>query len=652
MIFNDRGAWITSGIALIAVILTIPGQRAEALTADEKRCRDGKPDEVIRICTKLINSSTADYMRSIYLNNRALAWLAKQECDLAAADFEEAIRLEPDKTNQFGTNYYDLHLRLGGWVHAECKGDFDKAIAVASDAIRSSGKYAGGYMNRGSAYREKGDFGKALADYDKALTLADRNHHRIYNGRALVWRDMGELDKALADYDQAIRLDPRNPQYLSNRGEAWRLKGDLDRALNDQDRAVKLNPKHELALVLRGDTLRYKGDLQKAMNDYEAALRINKDYAPAFTGRGLVFEKMGEPTRARQEFEKALLARGNAGDVYKSARATAGARLAALNSGAIQPVIPAAPSKATSATSIPTPAIAVPPATDPAVDVAVAKAASGASVPVSVINLPSAVAPSKPIPAGEQSRRVALVIGNSAYTSVSPLLNPLRDAQAIAASLRHIGFDAVTLAADASREKLIDALRIFANESEKADWALVYYAGHGIEVNGVNYLIPVDARLAADRDVQFEAVPLDRVMAAVEGAKKLKLIILDACRDNPFAPQMRKTAAPGPVARADTAGGHVGTRSVGRGLAEVKVSAGSLVVYAAKHGQVALDGEGGNSPFAVALVQRIATPGVEINKVFRLIRDDVMEATAGRQEPFTYGSLPGREDFFFVAGKQ
>jgi uncharacterized caspase-like protein len=164
----------------------------------------------------------------------------------------------------------------------------------------------------------------------------------------------------------------------------------------------------------------------------------------------------------------------------------------------------------------------------------------------------------------------------------------------------------------------------------------------------MNYLIPVDAKLAADRDVQFEAVPLDQVMASVEGAKKLKLILLDACRDNPFAPQMRKTVAPEAVAANSTAGGAVGTRSVGRGLGEVKVSGASLVVYAAKHGQTALDGEGGNSPFAVAVVQRLATPNVEINKLFRLVRDDVMEATAGRQEPYTYGSLPGREDFFFV----
>jgi uncharacterized caspase-like protein len=203
----------------------------------------------------------------------------------------------------------------------------------------------------------------------------------------------------------------------------------------------------------------------------------------------------------------------------------------------------------------------------------------------------------------------------------------------------------VTLVEDASRQKLTDTLRAFADQVESADWAVVYFAGHGLEVNGVNYLIPVDAKIAVDRDAQFEAVRLDQVMTSVDGARKLKLVLLDACRNNPFT-QMRHSAAPEVVAA--TPGTATGARAIGGGLGEVKVTGATLVVYAAKHGQVALDGEGGNSPFAVAVVQRLATPGVEINKLFRLVRDDVMEATAGRQEPYTYGSLPGREDFYFV----
>jgi Caspase domain len=199
----------------------------------------------------------------------------------------------------------------------------------------------------------------------------------------------------------------------------------------------------------------------------------------------------------------------------------------------------------------------------------------------------------------------------------------------------------------ATREALVEALRKFAEEAEKADWAMIYYAGHGMEMNGVNYLIPVDAKLAADRDLQFEAVPLDQLLISVEGARKLKLILLDACRDNPFAPTMRRTATPEIVATGRSPGATMGTRSIGRGLGEVKVSGATLVVFAAKNGQTALDGEGRNSPFAIAVTQRIATPEVEITKVFRLVRDDVMEATAGRQEPYTYGSLPGKNHLLF-----
>lgn len=237
------------------------------------------------------------------------------------------------------------------------------------------------------------------------------------------------------------------------------------------------------------------------------------------------------------------------------------------------------------------------------------------------------------------------------------LTNPEHDAEVIAASLRAVGFDSVTLVEDGTREKMIGALRAFAAEAAKADWAVVYYSGHGMEAFGFNFLIPVDAKLSDPRDVLNETILLDQVMAAVDGAKKLKLVLLDACRTNPFLAAMHRTASldVGLTAASNTDGATAsrGTattvvRSVYRGLGEIKVPAGTLVAYAAKQGQTALDGQGNDSPFAIALVQRIATPNVEINKLFRLVRDDVLEATAGRQEPYTYGSLPGHEDFFFV----
>ena len=236
--------------------------------------------------------------------------------------------------------------------------------------------------------------------------------------------------------------------------------------------------------------------------------------------------------------------------------------------------------------------------------------------------------------AGAPESRIALVIGNAAYAAVPRLANPAQDAERMARTLRAAGFGTVTLVPDATRAEMIAALNRFSEEAERADWAVVYFAGHGVEVGGMNYLVPVDARMKADRDIGDEAVPLDRVLSAIEGARKLRLVILDACRDNPFLGTMRRTLA---------------TRSVGRGLARIEPDGGTLVAYAAKHGQTALDGEGANSPFVQALSGRIATPGLEINKLFRLVRDDVLAATGRRQEPFVYGSLPG-DDFFFVDG--
>lgn len=236
-----------------------------------------------------------------------------------------------------------------------------------------------------------------------------------------------------------------------------------------------------------------------------------------------------------------------------------------------------------------------------------------------------------PAPSGS---RIALVIGNSAYRNVPALANPGRDANSVAAALRASGFKTVQLQSDLTRETLTNALHKFASEADRADWAVVYYAGHGIEVNGTNYLIPIDATLAVDRDVEFETVPLDRVMSAVGGARKLRLVLLDACRDNPFANKMKRS---------------VGTRSAGRGLASVEPEAGTLVVFAAKAGQVASDGSDGNSPFVASLIKRMSTPGLEIRRLFDHVRDDVLDATRRQQQPFSYGSLPGSEDYFFRA---
>jgi hypothetical protein len=229
--------------------------------------------------------------------------------------------------------------------------------------------------------------------------------------------------------------------------------------------------------------------------------------------------------------------------------------------------------------------------------------------------------------------RVALVIGNGAYQSVPALNNPVPDAYLVASALKADGFS-VTLADNVDHDGLANALKGFAAAADGADWAVVYFAGHGIEVGGSDYLIPVDAKLATDRDVSFEAIPMDQVMTAIEGAHALRVVILDACRNNPFAANMKRTTAT--------------FRDVGRGLARVEPTQGTMIVYSARPGQVAHDGDGPDSPFATSLARHLNDPGVEIVKLFRLVRDDVLAATNNSQEVFQDSSLPG-QDFFFRA---
>jgi len=229
-------------------------------------------------------------------------------------------------------------------------------------------------------------------------------------------------------------------------------------------------------------------------------------------------------------------------------------------------------------------------------------------------------------------RRVALVIGNSAYAAVPTLKNPATDAKAIADALKGLGFEKVTLKLDLDRHATWTALTDFADEASRADWAVIYYAGHGIELDGQNYIIPVDARLQSDRKVSFETVPLDNVLEATAGARKFRLVILDACRNNPFLTTMVRVAS---------------SRSIGRGLSRIEPQGGVLVAYAAKAGEVALDGDTGNSPFVTALIDELEQPGLEVSLLFRRVRDSVLDLTNGTQEPYTYGSLPGREEFYF-----
>jgi uncharacterized caspase-like protein len=233
---------------------------------------------------------------------------------------------------------------------------------------------------------------------------------------------------------------------------------------------------------------------------------------------------------------------------------------------------------------------------------------------------------SQPAVAG---KRVALVIGNSNYQNVAPLTNPANDAAAITEMFRKASFDPVDSRRDLKSAEMRRALRDFGDKARGADIAVIYFAGHGLEVDGINYAVPVDATLERDVDVDDEGVALNRFLQAAEPASQLRLVILDACRDNPFAKKMKRTLA---------------SRSISRGLAGVEANRpNTFIAFAAKEGSTAADGDGQNSPFSTALLKHLTKPGLDIRKAFGYVRDDVMSATGNQQEPYTTNSLGGND---------
>jgi uncharacterized caspase-like protein len=226
----------------------------------------------------------------------------------------------------------------------------------------------------------------------------------------------------------------------------------------------------------------------------------------------------------------------------------------------------------------------------------------------------------------EKPVRVAVVIGNSRYPS-GALANPKNDATAIAASLKNLGFD-VELKLDASKTDLDAVFKRFSDKAEKASVAAVFYAGHGIQVNGSNYIVPIDANPQNERDLKRELVKMDDVIDDMSTAK-VKLVFFDACRDNPLS-------------RSFSRGGS-------RGMAAPVEATGTLISFATKHGNTALDGEGKHSPYTTALLTELESPGgVEIEQMLRKVQQGVKQLTKGQQEPWRYGSLDG--DFYFKAG--
>ncbi len=547
----------------------------------------GDPDSGLPDCDRALEIDP-NYL--VPLANRCWTYLNKNDLDRASADCEEAIRRDPNLAQGF-------HLRANIW---ERMGDNDRALADFSEAIRISPKYAFAHRGRCIILIQRAELDRALTDCNEAVRI-NPNSASFLNTRCWLMNKRGELEKAFADCNKAISLNPKFANSYISRCETWLLKKDAERAIADCNQAIQLNPKltgafnnrcwaytvkrePDAAIAdcneslrlnpkghfpynNRGNAWRNKGDMERAIADYSEAIRLNPKFHQPLVNRGMLLEAQGKLDRALADF-RAVLA-------LRPGNTVTAERIQRLERK-IRETVPT-------------------------------------------------------IRAGGTETRIALLIGNAGYKKVAPLTNAKRDTKVLGEALRRIGFTVVTTQEDLSREQLIAVLRDFARKAESADWAVVYYAGHGLEIGGINYLIPVDAKLGSDRDVPLEAVELENALLAVEGARKLRLVILDACRDNPFSQTMKRSVA---------------SRSVGRGLAGVEPDGATLVAFAAKAGQVALDGSGANSPFATAIAKYIDTPGLEVNFLFRKVRDEVFSTTERQQEPFTYGSLPA-EAFYF-----
>jgi Caspase domain/Putative peptidoglycan binding domain len=230
------------------------------------------------------------------------------------------------------------------------------------------------------------------------------------------------------------------------------------------------------------------------------------------------------------------------------------------------------------------------------------------------------------LPAAAQAdKRVALVIGNGAYQNTTQLKSTKSDAADMAAALTRLGFDVVD-GSDLDKRAMERTMRAFTQKLSHADVALFYFAGHALQSGGQNFLMPIDARLRSEGDVDFEALPLSLVLRQMEREAKTSIVLLDACRDNPLARTLARS---------------LGTRSslIGQGLAEVRAGVGTLVGFATQPGNIALEGVGRNSPYATALLKHMETPGKDVGGVLVTVRSDVLQATAGKQVPWEFTAL-------------
>ncbi len=521
-----------------------------------------------------------------------------------------------------------------GWSYSQ-KDDHDRAIADYDEAIRLDPNFALAFVNCGWSYERKRQYDRALADYNEAIR-ADPKYSLAYNNRGWLRHLQGDYDRAIADYGEAIRLDPKDPTAYINRCGAYNRKGEPDRAIPDCEAAIRLDPKGASGGYSgRGDAYFRKGQYDRAIQDYDKGIRIDPEFGRARANRGLAYEKKGDIEHARADF-KAALAIPLEDKFEQEAYDMARDRLAALDKQAprqsqAQPASSPSPAPPTADASAPAAADASkstaspPAAAQPAPSASPAPRAPDASAPATVESPKSTASP--PAAAQQtQGSRVALVIGNAAYPDDSQLLpQPIKDAQAMAEELRRAGFEVIA-GEDVNRQKLAALLNRFKEKIQKGSTALVFFSGYGIQSGKQSYLLPIDARIWAEADVKRDGVTIESTLTGMDSAgAAVKLVIIDAARRNPFERRFR---------------------GLSTGLAPLVPLAGTLAIFSAAPDKVVNDSNGANSLFITELLKEMRTPGLSAEAIFNSAQKDVARASKNEQLPWVSSSLA--DDFFFT----
>ncbi len=673
--------WVFALVSAVLLFLS-PSFAPPAPAASQAQldaCSMGEGKAAIEACTRIANNRRESInTRAMVLENRGITYLKMNRLNEAIADFSKVLRWNPRAMGALFNRAKAYRLR----------GQCGKALKDLARMLKVLKDDPGIFEAMAECHEQLGQPDKALRLYERIISLyPDQASAFFKRAKLYLGLDSGDekenLAKALADVEMARKLDPQNAEYACLQGLALMLKGENEQArgayhvcirgkktpdlpdLTGLGLVAALSGHHAEAqkvltraislskgkvdrdvYLLRALARMRLGKFAESLDDLGKSGRENQADETGSMIRGFDLLGLGRPLEALKAFKQGLESRKTAEGYFGLGRAldalkerqmaikalrkaaafdhdALGGRWAVEGAKDLLARLNSAPAMAAGAGQTSPEAQAIQSGqTSAAGQIRIGGSTAGRKKQVTTVAPATAVAASQ--------KRLALVIGNSAYRAVPALANPVNDAMAVARKLRKLGF-VVIEKHDLDYEGMRKALRDFARKARLYDWAMIYYSGHGLEAGGRNYVIPVDAELKTDLDLDEEAIPLPRLISKAGSARSLGLVILDACRDNPFARKMRLSSR---------------TRSIGRGLARIEPERGTLVIFAARDGQVAQDGDGRHSPFTRAFLEVVDEPGLEMNFLFRKLRDKVLAETSGAQEPFMYGSLPAKAFYF------